>query len=67
MFKLRQMILMLCFILTGAFGHAHGVARMERKCDGRPIELIENTGVSSSDRGSIQIGLKGKNTIFANI
>lgn len=49
MFKLRQMILMLCFILSGALCYASGEARTENvKGDEVPIEVIE---ISSSTSG----------------
>ena len=31
MYKLKEMILMLCFILSGAFCHASGVAEQENE------------------------------------
>ena len=54
MYKLKEMILMLCLILSGALCYAHGEARMEKKGDGLPfaIDLIEKTGVSGSDRST---------------
>ena len=53
MFKLRQMILMLCFILSGALCYAHGEARIENeKGEGIPIEVIECVSLSGSDRGN---------------
>jgi len=33
MYKLKEMILMLCFILSGALCYAHGEARIEKKGD----------------------------------
>lgn len=42
MHKLKEMILMLCFILSGALSYAHGEARMENaKGEDIPIEVIE--------------------------
>ena len=41
MFKLRQMILMLCLILSGALCYANGEVKLEKKGDGTPIEIIE--------------------------
>ena len=40
MYKLKEMILMLCLILSGALCYAHGEARMEKEQgEGIPIEL----------------------------
>ena len=50
MFKLRQMILMLCFILSGAMCYAN--TKIEKDEQPVPIELKESTGVSGSDRSS---------------
>ena len=54
MFKLRQMILMLCFILSGALCHAHSEASTGNEKDWVPIpiETTEATGASGSDRSS---------------
>lgn len=56
MYKLKEMILMLCFILSGALCYANGEVRMEKKGeeDGLPlvVDLIEKTGVSGSDRST---------------
>ena len=42
MYKLKEMILMLCLILSGALYYAHGEARMENmKGEVIPIEVIE--------------------------
>lgn len=48
MFKLKQMILMLCLIFSGALCYAN--TNIEK--DGHPvsIELMESTGASSSDK-----------------
>lgn len=50
MIKLKQTILMLCFILSGALCYAN--TKIEK--DGHPvsIELMESTGVSSSDKSN---------------
>ena len=49
MYKLKEMILMLCFILSGALCYASGEARMEDvKGEDIPIEVIE---ISSSTSG----------------
>ena len=51
--KATKLILMLCLILSGALTYAHSEARMEKEeGDGIPIEVIECTGVSGSDRSS---------------
>ena len=52
MTKSKTMVLMLCLILSGALSYAHGAARTESHEDGRPIELIESTGVTGPDRSS---------------
>ena len=54
MYKLKEMILMLCFILSGALCHAHGEARTDTEKDWVPIpiEATEATGASGSDRSS---------------
>lgn len=59
--KATKLILMLCLILSGALTYAHGETRMEKEeGDGIPIEVIECTGVSGSDRsGSINPTLNG--------
>ena len=52
--KVTTLVLMLCFILSGALCFAHGTVGTENEKDGRkvPIELTESTGVSGSDRSS---------------
>lgn len=51
--KVKTLVLMLCFILSGAWGHAHDVARTENtKTEGIPIEIKKDTCVSGSDRSS---------------
>ena len=50
--KVAKLVLMLCLILSGALSYAHGAARTESHEDGRPIELIESTGVTGPDRSS---------------
>lgn len=54
MYKLKEMILMLCFILSGALCYAHGEARMENKKDVRPvsIDLTESTEAGSLDKSN---------------
>ena len=57
MYKLKEMILMLCFILSGALCYAHDEAkktRMENKNEGHPvsIDLTETIGASGLDRSS---------------
>jgi hypothetical protein len=53
MYKLKEMILMLCFILSGALCYAHGEAKTENeKGKGIPIEVIECVSLSGSDRSN---------------
>jgi len=54
MYKLKEMILMLCFILSGALCYAHGEARTSNGKDWVPIpiDITESTGASGSDRSS---------------
>lgn len=54
MFKFKEMILMLCFILSGAFCYANNAIGKGIEKDGRPvsIELTQSTGVSSLDKSS---------------
>ena len=53
MYKLKEMILMLCFILSGALCYANGAAGMENlKGEGIPIVLKECISASGSDRSS---------------
>ena len=62
MFKFKETILMLCFIISGALCYASGVARTESKQgeDGVSIGLIEKTSKSSSDKsGSILPTING--------
>ncbi len=51
--KLKQMILMLCFILSGALCYAHGEVKLEKKKgDGTPIEIIEKARYGGEEKGS---------------
>ena len=61
MYKLKQTVLMLCFILSGVLCYASGAAKLEwkemgspivLKDEGSPIDIIESTGVSSSDKSN---------------
>ena len=54
MIKLKQMILMFCLILSGAFCYANSTVVKGNEKDGRPvpIELKESTGCGSSDKSS---------------
>lgn len=53
MYKLKEMILMLCFILSGALCYAHGEARTENeKGEGIPIEIIESGSCTGPSRGN---------------
>ena len=42
MYKLKQTVLMLCFILSGALCYAHGEARTVEKEDGALWETFTN-------------------------
>ena len=50
MYRLKEMILMLCLILSGAMCNANTITEK----DGHPVslELKESTGVSSSDKSN---------------
>lgn len=50
MFKLKQTILMLCLVLSGALCYAN--TKNEKDEQPVPIELKESTGVSSSDKSN---------------
>lgn len=51
--KVTTLVLMLCFILSGALCYANGAARTgNEKREGIPIEVKECTGVSGSDRSN---------------
>lgn len=50
--KVIKLVLMLCLVLSGAFGYAHGAARTEMKGDGTPIEVIEASTHGSSDKSA---------------
>ncbi|MBO4743973.1 MAG: T9SS type A sorting domain-containing protein [Bacteroidales bacterium] len=53
MYKLKEMILMLCLILSGALCYVHGEDRTENeKGEGIPIEVIGYVSVSGVDRGN---------------
>ncbi|MBQ8957980.1 MAG: hypothetical protein IJ057_05705 [Bacteroidales bacterium] len=54
MIELKQMILMLCLILSGAFCYANSTVGKGNEKDGRPvsIELKESTGASSLDKSN---------------
>ena len=45
MFKLKQMILTICFVLFGALCHANGVTKTQNEKDGHQvsIELTQST------------------------
>ena len=55
MYKLKEMILMLCFILSGALCYANSEARTEKKGDGTPIEVIEKACHEGEEKGSFII------------
>ena len=50
--KVTKLILMLCFILSGAFCFAHGEARTDKNGDGTPVEVIEASCLSGLPRGN---------------
>lgn len=54
MIKLKQTILMLCLILSGALCYANNVTETQNENDGHQvsIELTESTGASSSDKSN---------------
>lgn len=53
MYKLKEMILMLCFILSGALCYAHGEARMENEREkGILVEIKDSTGLSGLDKSN---------------
>ena len=54
MIKLKQMILMLCLILSGAFCYANSTVGKGNEKDEHnvPIELTESTGASSLDKSN---------------
>ena len=58
--KVTTLVLMLCLTFSGALCYASGVARTEneKEKDGIPIELIESSSHSSSEKG---------NSIFATL
>ena len=52
MFKFKEMILLLCLILSGALCYAHGEARMTEKGDGITIDVIEASSCSTPSKGN---------------
>ena len=52
--RLKETILMLCLVLSGALCHVHGVAKTSNEKDWVPIpiDITESTGASGSDRSS---------------
>jgi len=53
MYKFKEMILMLCFILSGALCYAHGEARMEKeKGEGITIDVKEKASYGGLDKSS---------------
>jgi hypothetical protein len=52
MYKLKEMVLMLCFILSGALCYANGGARMVKEGDGITIDLIEASACSTPSKGN---------------
>jgi len=53
MIRLKETILILCFILSGALCHAHGEDRMEKEQgEGIPIEIKEAGSFTGPSRGN---------------
>ena len=53
MYKLKEMILMLCLILSGALCYAHGEARTESEREkGILVEIKDSTGLSGLDKSN---------------
>lgn len=50
--RLKETILMLCFILTGVLCYANGEARMEKKGDGVTIDVFEVALCNGLSRGN---------------
>ena len=50
--KVTTLVLMLCFILSGALCYAHGEARTVEKGDGITIDLIEASSCTGLNRGN---------------
>ena len=50
--KVTRLILMLCFILSGALCFAHGETRTDKKGDGTPVLVIEGSCLSGFPRGN---------------
>ena len=58
--KVTKLILMLCLVLSGALCYANGVSRTEKEKDNVPIQLIESSSLSSSDKsGAIIATING--------
>ena len=50
--KVTKMVLMLCFVLSGALCYAHGVARTEVKGDGTPSIVIIKAQCGGTDKSN---------------
>ncbi|MBR4794755.1 MAG: DUF3244 domain-containing protein [Bacteroidaceae bacterium] len=50
--KVTTLVLMLCFILSGALCYAHGVARTVEKGDGVTIDVLEAASCTEPSRGN---------------
>ena len=67
MYKLKEMILMLCFILSGALCYANGEARIEKEQgEGIPIEIIESGSCTGPSRGNSIIPTLNGHVALAN-
>lgn len=53
--KIKNVVLMLCLLFSGAFCYAHGKTRTEKKGDGTPIEVIEKACHEGEEKGSFII------------
>ena len=52
--RLKEMVLMLCLVLSGAIGYAYGVVGTENQkgTDGVPIDLKKSAGLSGLDKSN---------------
>jgi hypothetical protein len=66
MCKLKELFLMLCLILSGAFCYASGMAGTEngKESDGVPIDLKESTGLSGLDKSNSIIATLNDNVLI---
>jgi hypothetical protein len=58
--KETKLILMFCLVLSASLCYAHDAAKTEKKKDNVPIQLIESSSLSSSDKsGAIIATING--------